>query len=220
MEHPSYYGILPASVRYSDEITQFQKILYCEISALTNQHGYCFASNAYFAELYNCQSETISRGISALQKAGFIQVDIDKSGGNQRKIYLSEQATLLTKKSIGIDKKVNTPIDKKVKYNNTSINNKNNREHSREILQDETFKNQLKEKFPAVNVDIEIDKAIDWLSANGRRYKNYAAFMRNWVRREAARQLEILKKEGKIYTPAPRTNPAPAPIKRDNMHLL
>ena len=131
MTHPSYYAILPAPVRYCNELSSFQKILFAEISALTNKDGYCFASNDYFAKLFETSTETISRAISGIAKAGFVIVEVDKSAGNTRKIYLSEQLPLLTKKSTPIDKKVNTPIDEKintpidekVKYNNTSINN-------------------------------------------------------------------------------------------------
>ena len=130
MSNPSYYAILPAPVRYCKDLSSFQKILFAEISALTNKEGFCFASNDYFSKLFETSTETISRAISGIAKAGFVIVEVDKSAGNTRKIYLSEQLSLLTKKSKGIDEKVNTPIDEKVntpidekvKYNNTSIN--------------------------------------------------------------------------------------------------
>ncbi len=103
--NPSYYAIIPAPVLYSKALTNFQKILYANISALTNKDGFCFASNDYFAELFGTTIETISRAVSGIAKAGFVIVEIDKQAGNSRKIYLSDQLPLLTKKSIGIDKK-------------------------------------------------------------------------------------------------------------------
>lgn len=229
MEYPNYYGILPAAVRYA-KIPDRAKILFSEITALANKDGYCHASNGYFADLYRCTPQAISKMIKRLEDVGFIRSVIFFEGKQvtERRIYPLAMVAKIEEQAGGYQPQVDGGINHRlrgyqpqVEDNNTSINiTSKNREHSREILTDENFKNQLKEKFPAVNIDIEIDKAIDWLSANGRRYKNYAAFMRNWLRREAARQLEILKKEGKIYTPAPRSNPAPAPIKRDNMHLL
>ena len=135
MEHPGFYSVIPATVRYDANLTPFAIILYSEISALTNKRGYCSASNDYFAKLYNREPETISRTISSLAKAGHILPVIDKQDGNKRRIYLPgsiqlDDSDLLTKKAIDllikklrpIDKKVNTPIFKKVKYNNTSIN--------------------------------------------------------------------------------------------------
>ena len=57
MDNPSYYAILPANVRYDKNLKPMEKILYAEITALSNKNGYCSASNSYFAKLYetlNC----------------------------------------------------------------------------------------------------------------------------------------------------------------------
>lgn len=114
----SYYAIIPANVRYDENLTANAKLLYGEITALTNERGYCWASNSYFAKLYGVKKETISRWISDLSKRGYIKVEIiHKEGTNQiinRYIQINHK---------GNDQKVNTPIDQKVKENNTSINN-------------------------------------------------------------------------------------------------
>lgn len=39
----------------------------------------------------------------------------------------------------------------------------------------------LKEKYPLKEVDKECEKADNWLAAKGKTYKNYSAFMRNWL---------------------------------------
>ena len=51
-DKPSYWAVLPAAVRYDPAITAGAKLLYAEISSLTDRRGYCYASNAYFQELY------------------------------------------------------------------------------------------------------------------------------------------------------------------------
>lgn len=59
-EKPNYYAIIPADVRYDPELSSSEKLLYGEISALTNKTGECWASNNYFASLYDKTPEHIS----------------------------------------------------------------------------------------------------------------------------------------------------------------
>ena len=51
VELPSYYGIIPANVRYDKDLQPNAKLLYSELTALTTKRGYCFSSNLYFAKL-------------------------------------------------------------------------------------------------------------------------------------------------------------------------
>ena len=67
LEQPSYYAILTASVRYDNRLTDSEKILYAEITALSNKYGYCSASNNYFAKLYEVSKRTISTRINNLK---------------------------------------------------------------------------------------------------------------------------------------------------------
>lgn len=111
---PNYYAIIPANVRYSNVLTANAKLLYGEITALCNKEGFCWATNDYFANLYSKDVLTISRWISSLKKAGFINLSIDQTANNKRKIYLQtsiqKNQELLIKKSIPIDEKINTSI--------------------------------------------------------------------------------------------------------------
>lgn len=116
-EYPSYYAIIPANVRYDKTLKANEKLLYGEITCLTQSTGKCFASNDYFANLYGTSKETISRWISNLAQQGYIKTQlIYKDGTKQiinRYIEINQE---------GIDKIINSPIDEKVKDNNTSIN--------------------------------------------------------------------------------------------------
>jgi len=40
-EMPNYYSILPASVRYDKKLTLLEKILYSEVTSLSNKDGCC-----------------------------------------------------------------------------------------------------------------------------------------------------------------------------------
>ena len=65
LEQPSYYAIIPANVRYAD-ITPNAKLLYGEITALSNKNGYCYAGNEYFSSLYKVRARTITSWIKEL----------------------------------------------------------------------------------------------------------------------------------------------------------
>tara|TARA_B100001559_G_C16452224_1_gene599837 strand:+ start:461 stop:1081 length:621 start_codon:yes stop_codon:yes gene_type:complete len=114
MEKPNYYAIIPAEVRYSS-LKPNAKLLYGEITALSGKLGYCYATNNYFAELYGVSKNTISSWISDLKKLEFITVVVERNDKKQ-----------IIKRCIGITKKIDTPILKKMKGNNTSINNTSN----------------------------------------------------------------------------------------------
>ena len=119
-EKPSYYSIITADVRYDERLKPNEKLLYSEITALSNKYGYCTATNSYFSKLYRADKSTVSRWVSHLEKCGYVQVEQTRNGKQivQRKIY-PVATPLLTKKSIPYVQKGQYPIDKKVKGNIT-----------------------------------------------------------------------------------------------------
>ena len=122
-EKPSYYAILTAEVRYAKNLTNLQKLLYAEITALSEKDGFCWASNEYFAKLYDKHNTYISQTLSNMNKKGYIDIFVDIKSGNKRKIYIG-----------GIYKNLKTSLEKpkdpsleKPKDNTTSINTKTNK---------------------------------------------------------------------------------------------
>lgn len=126
-ENPTFYAIIPAKVRYDKELKPNAKLLYGEISALSNKEGYCFASNRYFSNLYEVNKNTISSWISDLKNKGYITVQIIKEG-NQ-----------VIERRIGINEIMDTPHNQKPKDINTSNNTTNNNI----ILREMKFKNEI-----------------------------------------------------------------------------
>lgn len=144
----SYYAIIPATVRYNKELKPAEKLLYGEITALSNKYGYCYAQNRYFAKLYGVSLETVSRWMSNLERLGYIKRNIirnDKKEVLVRYIYIIDVPHFI--RSIDpIDKKINTPyceksqypIDEKVKGN--IINNNNMIDDLYYYIINDTFK--------------------------------------------------------------------------------
>jgi hypothetical protein len=92
MEQPTYYSILPANVRYSKKLSSLEKLLFSEITGLTNSKGYCWATNEYFARLYGKSKGTISRCINKLLLSNFIKVKMIK----ESKDYVEKRLITIT----------------------------------------------------------------------------------------------------------------------------
>lgn len=91
---PSFYAIIPASVRYEKSLPPAAKLLYAEITSLAQSKGYCWANNEYFAKLYEVSERTIRRWIEQLTQLNFIRIAFNFVGGkneiDQRLIYISD----------------------------------------------------------------------------------------------------------------------------------
>lgn len=107
-ERPSFYAIIPADVRYDAALSANAKLLYGEITALTEKRGYCWASNAYFAELYGVDARTIQRWIKSLADAQHIRVDVEAKARRISLLIKGDKnvATPTTKMSPPHDKNV------------------------------------------------------------------------------------------------------------------
>lgn len=152
IQNPSYYSILTAEVRYCKEIPANAKLLYSEITALTNAYGFCFASNNYFAERYGVTPQAVSKWINILENKGFIKLEYEYGENKQivkRRIYLRDTvSTNIDGVSTNIDRGINICLQgyqQKIKDNNKYINNKFNNKFSPEDEKDEIIKEQQKE---------------------------------------------------------------------------
>lgn len=119
-ERPNFYAVIPANVRYAN-ITPNAKLLYGEITALSTQKGYCFASNKYFANLYDVSIVSISKWIKELIDNNFIESEIIYKEGTKE--ILNRYLRIIGE---GIKENFNRGIKEKFKDNNTIINNTNN----------------------------------------------------------------------------------------------
>ena len=143
---PGYYAIIPADVRYDDQIPANAKLLYGEISALIGAEGYCYASNQYFSKIYGMSNDTITRLITKLEKNGYIRRVLEKDKSGQvvgRKIYLSVSVPEVQPP----DNFAGTPLQKsregtckKVGYTNlsiTDIEKENKKEKAKPLTDDQ-----------------------------------------------------------------------------------
>lgn len=146
----SYYAIIPANVRYDKDLAPNAKLLYGEITALCNEKGYCWATNQYFAELYNVSDRTIKNWISQLTDKGYIQRSVKYREGTkeieQRKLFIGRENNFTTSGNYFPDPRENnftTPSENNFPVNNTSINNTFNNTN--------IYKGKKKQKSETVN---------------------------------------------------------------------
>lgn len=123
----SYYAVIPATVRYDNNVVPSAKLLYGEITALCNEKGYCWATNDYFSKLYSVSKRTISTWIKSLCNAGYISAELvlDNSSQKVKMRCLKVEANFdahLMKTSTPSRKKVPDPHEENFAENNT-INN-------------------------------------------------------------------------------------------------
>lgn len=132
---PSYYAVIPASVRYDRELRPNAKLLYGELSALAAAEGYCWASNAYFAELFDLSAKTVAELIRQLAERGHIRTEVVRDTETHqvqaRKIWITGPAGECVhpspeKSGEGSPEKMEDPPPKNPAENNTSINNTSN----------------------------------------------------------------------------------------------
>lgn len=126
-ENPNYYAIIPANVRYDNRLSPNSKLLYGEITALANKSGFCWATNRYFAELYQVSKETVSRWVNELVNCNYITSEIIRNENNQvEKRIIKLIIPINDFNNTGTNKKINTGIIKKVIENSTSKNSTSN----------------------------------------------------------------------------------------------
>ena len=87
LERPGFWAVLPAAVRYDQDLPPMARLLYAEISALSDQRGYCFAPNEYFLKLYGMADRTLQRQLKSLETGGYIRIENGDGGAGRRRIY-------------------------------------------------------------------------------------------------------------------------------------
>ena len=113
---------IPSELLHNKEVSANAKLLLGEIIYLCgkNKNGCCWASNNYFAELFDVSVTSISLWVSSLEKHKFIKCDVNYKN-NTRKVFLN---TSLRKLKDNIAKAIysTSTFDVDVLKDNTLIN--------------------------------------------------------------------------------------------------
>lgn len=81
----SYFYLIPSGVLTHDDLTDGAKMTYALILGLSNQFGYCFATNETLAEMRNTSESTLRRHIKELLDAEMLKAEYNFR--NDRRLY-------------------------------------------------------------------------------------------------------------------------------------
>ena len=138
-EKPNYFAVIPANVRYNENLKLGAKMMYGEITSLTYKTGECWASNNYFAKLYKVSPQAISKWIKSLEEYKYVTIDYEMKGKLITKRIIKLVSTDIDTVSTTVEGGINHSLggyQPEIKENNTSINNtsiNNNKEIYKEI---------------------------------------------------------------------------------------
>ena len=210
-ERPNYYAVIPATVRYDKELKANEKLLYGEISALAQKSGYCWASNNYFAELYNVSTVSISNWINHLKERGYIDVklvyrngthEIEKRVIGVKEIFNTSQRNLYE----GIKENFNRGIKEIFKENNTSINNINiNKRESKERKSPRPSLDEIKVYVKENNLKVNPEQffnyfeAGEWKDAKGQVVRNWKQKILTWNKFESSKETKEEQSDDERY---------------------
>lgn len=192
-EHPAYYAVLTADVRYDKRLKPAEKILFAEITALSTVSGYCYASNSYFCDLYGVSIASVKGWISDLKRYGYVDVEVIRDASNnviERKIRpistpsaknlaegSSENLAETSAKNLAAPRSKNWPDN--IKSRNTTSKNTIQRESRPESV--EVVRAYCQERNNGVNPEA----FFNYYEANGWKVgrnpmKDWKAAVRNW----------------------------------------
>lgn len=166
---PSYYSIMPANVRYDKELSDKAKLLYGEISCLTNSTGVCVASNDYFSKLYEVHPNTITRNISLLKQKEYI--DIESKVYFNNGVRAERREIRLTNK--GKEPTIEVKKEKKIK---------DVEKFEKEFVSIKmTVYKRLCKDYGDEVVNKKIDDMISWCLQKEKFYKDYGKSLATWL---------------------------------------
>ena len=81
-------------------------MLLIEIVSLCKKNGYCWPTNRYFMDKFDCTKPTISKSISSLSKYNYIDIEINNSEKNNSKRII-RLSGVLKKRIMSIQENIN-----------------------------------------------------------------------------------------------------------------
>lgn len=205
MPETKTYSIFADAVRLDNDLPFSCRILFSEIAALSKLHGYCFASNSYFAERFNVSISSVSKWIHMLEKKEYVLIEYIRRGCHVqcRKIYLNlnlcDGYKYLKNKhpsncSSHESNLLEVPLPTEAKDNNILSKNKDKRigtyGNLHNVYLTEFEYKQLQEKCGMKEVHILINDLSYHIGSTGKKYKSHYNTIISWYRKKASKKVK------------------------------
>ena len=207
MDKKGYYAIIPASVRYDKRLPANAKLLYGELTALSNDKGYCWAGNDYFAGLYEVSKTSVSKWVSALRDAGYIQIQLEYAEGTKQILhrYIRIVNDPIEEKLNTSIRKVKDPIEEKLIVN-TTVNTTSNNTMNKGRFTPPTLTEVIDQcNFSGAGIDpqgfIDFYESKGWMIGKNK-MKCWKSAMRTWARKDKERNRERSVKQKQKQKPS------------------
>jgi hypothetical protein len=200
MNH-NWYAVLPAQVLLSKELTDKQKLLIALISNLSNERGYCFASNKYLGDCLDCSESTIKDHLKKLEDMTILGriIKLKENGDFEYRSLVINIEIPRPEKTTTSAEKLAYPSARKLAHNNIVINNK-------DIIDNKLYTDNKKFVKPtpkevndyAKEIEFKLDGEYfcDWNEARGwlvskNPMKDWKAAVRTWKRNSSKFNTEV-----------------------------
>ena len=85
-----YYAVIPVLVLQDKRLKSNAKLLYGQVSSLSNKYGYCYASDSTLGSFIGVAENSVSGLLKQLEKYHYITRDVEfTKNGKSRKIYIA-----------------------------------------------------------------------------------------------------------------------------------
>ena len=201
-ECPCAWQFIPLSkdVLWDSRLKPAEKIFFAEIVALSNNTGYCYATNVYFQTLNHVSTSTVQNWIASLKKYGYVKVELILDNNNavkERRItpysldvstYPTELDDLPQISGRPSPKKPDTPPSKNWVENKVIENKVNRIENKREARPKsvEDVRAYCQERNNGINPERFYDyyETNGWMQNGKKPIKDWKACVRTWEHNE------------------------------------
>lgn len=147
----------------------------------------CIASNQTLADLVGTSPRVIQNALTDLENGGYVtRIFADEVGKKRLEIiprvsFRGDTLSPTGRRGVTHRSYPLSPTGDQNKKSNKEEKRGRTRTLNFDTIDLQDFKDL--DEFKKKDIDLEYRKAKDWLSSSGKRYKDYPAFFRNWLRR-------------------------------------